>query len=188
MVKDDKSMWGFSPKMRKPPSQGLNLHWLENILRRIRPNDERFQRAVSEALIQITFGAISSFCAIIQWVIYYVLLLLKAHANMAYTVSFVLATIMVFVLKSKSSEWGGRRKLAKRFVKFVIVYLTSGLVGNAITYFVAGAPWLDLHDGWAIWFTYPFTFAINSLGSRFFVFKDADDKRAKHSEKDNQTE
>lgn len=188
MAKDHREIWGLSPKMRKPPSQGLSLRWIEGKLRRIRPNDERFQKAVSEALIQITFGAISFFCAVIQWVLFYVLLLLKAHANMAYTISFVLATIMVFVLKSKGSEWGGRRKLARRFIKFVIVYTISGLVGNAITYIVAGAPWLGIPDGWAIWFTYPFTFAVNSLGSRFFVFKDADDKRAKHHKKDIQTE
>ena len=167
---------------------------------RVIKDEEKSRRVYSEAKLMAHFSVITLVATFINWIIYYILIFLEFHANFAFSVGYIVGVALIFVFKimmarkngevdpiknrsDSSSAWSTQRKrnersekvcsFASRLFKFTVVYLISLMVGNAIVYTAASF----VHDGWALWFSYPFTFTINSLGNRFFVFKDADDRQ-----------
>jgi len=154
------------PKLRR--AVGRVEKRLVGLTTYVTKDEDKSRQVLREAKVMAHFSAVTLLATAMGWVIYYAMIFLGAQANIAFTVCYVAGAALVFAFKVRlARRHGMERPVTSWLFKFILVYFISFLAGNIIVYIASSF----LHDGWAIWFSYPFTFAINSIGTRL-VFGD----------------
>ena len=93
--------------------------------------------------------------------------------DLAYIVYYVVGVVVLYLLKWCHSKGIRARSFIPRLIGFVAVNAVSLFVGRAALKLMVG---LGINRELAFWLTTPVTLAVNFLGNRVIVFKDADDR------------
>lgn len=97
--------------------------------------------------------------------------------NTAYFAYYISSVVLLYLLKWRSSGDAKATGFFRRFVAFFLLNLLTMFIGNAILSLLTDR--LGLHHELAFWITCVPTFLLNFLGTRFLVFFDLDNRKAK---------
>lgn len=135
---------------------------------------ESHKRLTGEGKLFLKFWAITIFATLVGYAVYIVLLKLGMHENIAYAINYWLGFILIFLLKWFTSPDVENSSFLPRLAKYALLTFVAMIVGDIVIYVWSTV--FSLPPEWAFWVSCPFTFTVNTLGNRFYVFKDADDR------------
>ena len=134
--------------------------------------------------VLIKFWLYSGISTAIGIGLYYILLDYCDH-SVAYCIQYAISVMLLFLLKFVFAQGVRKRSFLPRMLGFFLLYGTSMLIGEKLLAFFVER--LHIAPELSLFLTYPVTLAINTLGSRFVVFRDADNRavcaaKMKHSQ------